>query len=627
MNALYEIYPVPQKITYHDGLLNLEKGVQVIYDNTIDLVTRKKVEDVLQQNGFPAPEIVTQAAADKITIRVGTKGSNGPVDTFAAQYINSEGMDFTKIDAYQLCIQDDAITIIGKDTDASFYGVVTFNAILSQSASKTVRNITINDYADTKIRGFIEGYYGIPWSNEDRMSLMRFAGQFKTTSYIFAPKDDPYHREKWGELYPPEKLDEIQEMAAVGNENKTRFVWTISPLGEVAKISQSGGNAMELLPENTDKMLSKFEQLYAVGVRQFGVLGDDVGSLPHDYVVALMQSVSEWAKAKGDVYDTLYCPASYNSAWAWIPSELNAYEKGFEENIQIFWTGATTCAPIDQSTIDTFKNKDNDGVVRRDPLFWLNWPVNDVDMSRVFLGKGEMLEPGIKNLAGAVTNPMQEAQASKIAIFAVADYSWNTQNFDAGKSWEDSFKYIEPDAAEELHIVAKHMSDAHPNGIKLSESEEIGSLLDSLTLKVNNGESLKDIAPEAACELQKIADAADGFLRKTKNEQLKKELAPFIEALRDMVLADIEYIKTELAMETGNKVKTREHFLKADTLRKQSLNYDRPLLNGTMKTLPAKKRLQPFTQNLEEKIAPKAAELLDIQLIETKVSSSSNATT
>lgn len=608
----YEIYPVPHKVSYHKGETKLNKPIRVIYDDTIDYVTRKKVKTILKQNGYPTPTVGKKPAADKINLLIGTKGSNGPVDQYASKHLKGKGVDFSKIDAYQLEIQNNAITILGKDTDASFYGVVTLDAILSQLKNKKVRNLSIQDFANTKIRGFIEGYYGIPWSNEDRMSLMRFGGKYKMTSYIFAPKDDPYHREKWDELYPKEKLDEIKEMAQVGNESKTRFVWTISPLGEVAKIAQSGGDPMLKLEENTKKMLEKFDQLYDVGVRQFGVLGDDVGSLPTDYVVSLMNSVHDWAKAKGDVYDILYCPASYNSSWAWNPSELNAYEKGFPKDIQIFWTGSTTCAPIEQSTIDTFKNKSNNGVERRDPLFWLNWPVNDVDMSRVFLGKGEMLQPGIKNLAGAVTNPMQEAEASKIALFAIADYSWNTKDFNAQKSWDDSFNYIEPDATKQLHTLAKHMSDANPNGLTLSESEDIKGLLETITSKLNNGKSLKKVAPETINELKKIADAADGFLAKTKNKKLKTELAPFVKALRDMVLADIEFIRTDLAIEAGNKSKTYQHFSKAAILRKQSLNYDRPTLEGTLKTKPAKKRLQPFTDQLENKISSKVAKMLDI---------------
>ena len=43
------------------------------------------------------------------------------------------------------------------------------------------------------------------------------------------------------------------------------------------------------------------------------------------------------------------------------------------------------------------------------------------------MGKGVQLKTDVnpEDLAGAVTNPMQESEVSKPAIFAVADYSWN----------------------------------------------------------------------------------------------------------------------------------------------------------------------------------------------------------
>lgn len=424
----YEIYPTPHSVEYGNGMLSLNKGVQVIYDDTIDDATKEKVEKAFTENGLEDPTVVDEPTDDKINLMVGTEGSGGPVDDYAAENVDNQGMDFDKTDAYQLDINNNNIVILGKDTDASFYGVVTLEAILAQIPQKVIRNMSVKDFSNTKIRGFIEGYYGIPWSNEDRKSLMRFGGNFKMNSYVFAPKDDPYHRENWDELYPEDKLEELEELAEVGEETKTRFIWTISPLGDVADLAREEGEdaAMAVLEENTEKLLAKFEQLYDVGVRQFGVNGDDVGSLPHEYVVQLMNSISEWADEKGDVRDTLFTPASYNSGWAWNPEELNAYEQGFDEDIHIFWTGYTTCAPVTQDTIDVFKNRSNNDVERRDPLFWLNWPVNDVDMQRVFLGKGEMLETGIENLAGVVTNPMQEAEASKIALFAIADYSWNT---------------------------------------------------------------------------------------------------------------------------------------------------------------------------------------------------------
>ena len=50
----------------------------------------------------------------------------------------------------------------------------------------------MTDYAEVQFRGFIEGYYGNPWSLEDRIDLMKFGGEIKMNQYVFAPKDDPY---------------------------------------------------------------------------------------------------------------------------------------------------------------------------------------------------------------------------------------------------------------------------------------------------------------------------------------------------------------------------------------------------------------------------------------------------
>ena len=101
---------------------------------------------------------------------------------------------FDKFGANFVASNNGEIIILGKDTDGAFYGITSLKHIFNQMDGSTIRNFEIKDYADTNTRGFIEGYYGIPWSNEDRMSLMKFGGDFKMTSYVFAPKDDSYHK-------------------------------------------------------------------------------------------------------------------------------------------------------------------------------------------------------------------------------------------------------------------------------------------------------------------------------------------------------------------------------------------------------------------------------------------------
>ena len=95
---------------------------------------------------------------------------------------------FDKIDAYVLSIKDNSISIVGKDTDAVFYGLTTLKHMLKESQVPVLRNVTVEDYAELKNRGFIEGYYGNPWSNADRAELMRFGGDLKLNQYFFCTK-------------------------------------------------------------------------------------------------------------------------------------------------------------------------------------------------------------------------------------------------------------------------------------------------------------------------------------------------------------------------------------------------------------------------------------------------------
>ena len=57
-----------------------------------------------------------------------------------------------------------------------------------------------------------------------------------------------------------------------------------------------GGFNQAQADQEIQALLRKFDQLYDAGVRQFGVLGDDVGSLPRTIVINMMTKVSEWAK-------------------------------------------------------------------------------------------------------------------------------------------------------------------------------------------------------------------------------------------------------------------------------------------------------------------------------------------
>lgn len=629
----YEIYPTPHSVAYKDGNFEIGNDVNVVFEDGLDQVTEDKLINVLQDHEI-SPNPTRTMAEGKTNVLVGIKGSEGYVDAYASEHVSYESGTFAEnhYDAYVLDISNGVITILGDSTDGAFYGIVTLMHILNQ-ANGTIRNLIIHDYADVAIRGFIEGYYGLPWSNEDRMSLMKFGGQLKMTSYIFAPKDDPYHTTKWREKYPQEELDAIEEMVAVGNANKCRFVWTAHPF--------KGGFHSNDVEGEINALLGKYEQLYGVGVRQFGVLGDDVGSLDRAIVIRVMEAVSEWAKEKGDVYDTVFCPAGYNHSWQNGDAgnhyaELKDYDAGFPEDIQIFWTGEAVCQPITTETLEHFRTfeLEEGAAERRAPLFWLNWPVNDINSARMLLGKGSLLHTDVdpEDLAGVVTNPMQEAESSKVAIFAVADYAWNIAGFDMDQSWTDSFKYVDAEAADELHTLAKHMSDPSPNGhgLELEESADLRPKLEEYISKLASGTLTGQDHTDLLAEFQTIADACDDFHEKSKNENLKDELKPFTDSLKEKCLAAMEFIKTQQAVETGNEEDAWSHYSQAIAYLANSKTHLKPALIDNQVSesyvAPSAKRITPFVENLSKALSPIVSGMIDdSKLVATYITNRTDA--
>lgn len=595
----YEIYPNPHDMSYQDGEFVIRQEVNVVFEETIDSVTQKRMNEILASKN---KKVTTsqEKVEGKTNILVGTYNSKGYVDTYVQKNYNVDASLFEKFGAHFVASNNGEIVVLGRDTDAAFYGITSLKHIFNQMDGSTIRNFTIKDYADTNIRGFIEGYYGIPWSNEDRMSLMKFGGDFKMTSYVFAPKDDPYHTSKWREEYPAEEIAEIKKMVAVGNESKCRFVWTAHPF-------MGGFNANNADAE-IQALLNKFDQLYEAGVRQFGVLGDDVGNLDKNVVVKMMNKVSEWAKKKGDVYDTVFCPAGYNHSWQGDYSELNKYDKEFPDDVKIFWTGEAVCQPVEQKTLDHFRKHNLNGQAeRRSPLFWLNWPVNDINGERLMMGKGSLLHTDIdiNDLAGVVTNPMQEAEASKVAIFAVADYSWNVKAFNDDKSWEDSFKYVDPQASEALHTLAKHMSNPQPNGhgLVLAESEELQPLIKKINDQLAAGKLNDADAKQMIAEMQTIINACKDFHAQSKNANLKEELKPFTGSLSDLATAIQEYVKAEVAVEANDMFTAFNHYNTGYSALLSSQKHERKLIDGTKMVSPGSTHLIPLAKKLQEKLS------------------------
>lgn len=601
-DSYYEIYPVPHKETDLNSDWTITDEVNVVLEEDIDEATINFLQQIMDSKSIKM-ETSDEIVPDKTNVIIGTKDSDGYVDRYMSDNSSYDEAIFDEVDPYVLTIDKEmeesgTVAILGDDTDAAYYALASLKMIFDQVSGNDVHSMMYEDYSDSKWRGFIEGFYGFPWSHESRISLMKYGGNLKMNSYIFGPKDDKYHNEEWRKLYPADELAKIEELASVGKETKTQFIWAIHP----------GFNMIDWddYDNELDTLLAKLDQLYDAGVRQFGVFMDDIDTNQaledRDKHVKLISDIADWVKDKEDVKSLVYTPPFYNQAWT--GEEGKPYLEAMQdlpENVEIMWTGNDVIGTVNQEDMQWPKD-----LMGRDPFVWLNWPVNGYAGSRLLLGEGvHFLEKGTHNISGVVSNPLEQAELSKIALFAVNDFAWNVDDYNSKQSWEDSFKYITPNVAAEFRIIAQHLSDPSPNsrGVVLKESENIKEDLNEFTDRFDHEKSVDEIGESLITEFDQILDAITGFKEKSTNDQLLEEIDPWLNSLEEIVKADKHAVESGIALQQEDMNDAWSKLGKAADAMAESKTFKVEKLDEENVAAEAgTKRLVPFAEKLIDRL-------------------------
>ena len=542
--AEYEIYPNPQVIQYTEGDYVIKNEVNVVYESGIDQTTKDRLAEAFALKDGVTVTTSESIEEGKTNILVGIDGSGEAADTYANEHVNMQSADlYEKLDAYVLDSNNDVITVVGADTDASYYGLTTLYHILKQMDSNTIRNFHIEDWADVASRGFIEGYYGNPWSTEDRINLMKWGGYYKLNSYFYAPKNDPKHNAKWRELYTEEELNTlIRPLAEAGNASKCRFVYALHTF--MYNPVRFDGNYQADLKAVQDKLA----QVIEAGVRQVAILADDAGNVGGNNYNKFLTDMTAWLaemkKTYPDLKQTLpFCPQEYMY-------NGQEYYKNFPENVQIVMTGGRVWGEVNQNFTNTFTN--NAG---RGPYMWINWPCTDNSKSHLIMGGyTTFLQPGVDpaKIQGIVLNPMQQSEPSKVAIFGNACYSWNIwENADiANKAWQDSFKYVDhnsavkTEASTALYELSKHMMNQNMDSrvTALQESVELAPKLTAFRDKLKTGTVTVEEADALIAEFQILQNAAAVYREQAVDIKVRDQIVYWLDCWDDTTVSAIGYL-------------------------------------------------------------------------------------
>lgn len=372
------------------------------------------------------------------------------------------------------------------------------------------------------IRGVIEGYYGRPWTHEQRLELIDFLADRGMNTFMYGPKDDPLMRRDWRVAYDGAALGRLRELVDRCRARGMTFAWCISPGLSIRYSDPADGAAL----------LAKLQSVIALGVGQVGLFVDDIPTdLQHAEDRAAYASLVD---AHIDLANAVFaalprevrfivCPTVY---WGTgTEPYVAALGQGLDRRIDLFWTGREICSRV----LDLADASVLTRTMDRPPTYWDNYPVNDVAMTyELHIGPYRGRDRHLYRAStGIIANGMESFQASLIPFATIADYLRDPAGYDPEASWAQAIRDVVGEADAEAF--ALFADNVRSSCLAQDDAIVVGGVLNAALFKVGQGD-----AAGAAADLGALADrllaAADHLLRgPVQNRALMEECRPWLQ--------------------------------------------------------------------------------------------------
>jgi hyaluronoglucosaminidase len=394
------------------------------------------------------------------------------------------------------------------------------------------------------IRGVIEGFYGTPWSHDQRKrGLIHFAKK-NMNSFVFAPKDDPWQRFDWRTPFQESFLKTTEELVQLGRDVLVDVSVCVSPGLTISYSSK----------EDLSALLVRYKQLHNIGVRRFGLLLDDIpGDLqyPEDKKnfatmaeahAQLSNNVLSEISKFGEGISLFVCPLQYHGRGH--EPYISELGRKLNSTIDVMWTGRQICSEY----LEVIDAKNFLSHTTKRPFYWDNFPVNDVAMvHQLHIGPIQKREADLGSHAvGLVANPMDRFEASLIPLTTIADYLWNSSLYQHEQSWEIALKefvVVERDRKALRHL----FRNCFESCLAVDAAPDFGGMLGSVTLAWRTGklseasQTLKEWSSRIEENYSVITSSDFSWT------ELRKEIGPWLNKYRNVGHALLEVSKIILS--------------------------------------------------------------------------------
>jgi hyaluronoglucosaminidase len=294
----------------------------------------------------------------------------------------------------------------------------------------------------------IEGFYGPPWSQQARLTVIDFVAERGMNAYVYAPKSDAKHRARWREAYDTEEAARFEQLARHTSARGMRFGFALSPGLDVDYGADGDRRAL----------LEKLAPLVDTGVEWIVLALDDIPNRPR--LARDQAELTAWLldalRAHRSTMKLTLVPTEYVGTRP--TTYLRTLARGLPPDVEVMWTGPTVCSPVIRAADARAWAAALGG---RRPLLWDNYPVNDGAMERsLHLGPYRGRAPELTDeLAGVLCNPMLQAHASRVALATAADFLCAPDRYDAEASWSAALTAVGGSRAPALRALATACAD------------------------------------------------------------------------------------------------------------------------------------------------------------------------
>ncbi|WP_405361582.1 beta-N-acetylglucosaminidase domain-containing protein [Kitasatospora sp. NBC_00085] len=489
------------------------------------------------------------------------------------------------------------VVLAGTDAAGTFYAAQSLRQLLAAvpagqgqapgAAGLGLPGITLRDWpSGAPVRGTAEAFYGTPWSQQQRLDQLDFLGRSKQNFYLYAPGDDPYRLSRWRDGYPQARAEELKALAARARKNHVGLGYAIDP----------GQSLCYSSAKDADTLVAKLDGLRKLGFTAFQLQFLDVSydewHCSEDrskYGTGPAAAAKAQAELVAKVHDRLIARNPGLAPLSVVPTEYHqqgstpyrkALAAALPEGVQVAWSGVGVIPEkiTGAQTADT-------GSLYGHPLVTMdNYPVNDADPDRLFLGAytGRDAEVATRS-AVMLTGAMQQPVASRIALSTAGDFAWNPAAYKPEESWQAALRSLAgptgaatTPAGAALSAVTALAGNSSSSPLSKQESGYIAPLLERFwaTAEPNAG-----AAPDLAKLIEAAGPLRDAFAAMAAAQQtlaatpatapLAAEAGPWLAPLRDYGLAGQAALDMLLAQRGGDGAAAWKARVELNKLREQ----------------------------------------------------------